>query len=56
MFVKCGGVGMFVSNIFLMLRPPIVIRARHVCAAYKVIWFERIVNLCMGLTKDVVRM
>jgi len=32
------------------------VRARHVCAVYKVISFERIVKLCVGLTKDVVRM
>jgi len=46
--VKCGGVGMFVSNICLILRPRIVFRARHVCAVYRVIPFERIVNHCMG--------
>jgi len=47
---------MFVSNIFLILRPQVVFMARHVCAVHKVTSFERILNLYMGLTKDVVRM
>jgi hypothetical protein len=46
----------YVCVIFLIWRPKIVFMARHVSVVYKVTSFERIINLYMGLTKDVVRM